>query len=108
MDTATETISLENIATEKSDVIEGSGSESKLLELVTGGNLGQVSTTLTPPKEQPVTFFPSEEVTTDNVIFESETSSSELLSSEDLVIASNEILDAVDPKADESDTSDSE
>ena len=110
MDTATETISLENIATEKSDVIEGSGFESKLLELVTGGtlDLGQVSTTLTPPKEQPVTFFPSEEVTTDNVIFESETSSSELLSSEDLVIASNEILDAADPKADESDTSDSE
>ena len=76
------TISSENIAVEggeKSDVIQGgSGGESKLVDLVTGSNLGQVSTTLTPPQEQPVTFFPSEEEegTTDqinNVIADSDT-----------------------------------
>ena len=115
MDTATETISLENIAVEggeKSDVIPGgSGSESKLVDLVTGSNLGQVSTTLTPPQEQPVTFFPSEEeedttVQINNVIVDSDTSSSELLSG-DLVIASNEIPDAAAPKVDESDASES-
>merc|ERR1712088_1108185 len=101
----------ENIAVEggeKSDVIPGgSGAESKLVDLATGSNLGQVSTTLTPPQEQPVTFFPSEEDTTDqidNVIVDSDTSSSGLLS-EELVIASNEIPDASAPKMDESDTS---
>ena len=109
------TISSENIAVEggeKSDVIQGgSGGESKLVDLVTGSNLGQVSTTLTPPQEQPVTFFPSEEEegTTDqinNVIADSDTPSSELLS-EELVIASNEIPDAAAPKLDESDASES-
>merc|ERR1719264_1622459 len=109
------TISSENIAVEggeKSDVIQGgSGGESKLVDLVTGSNLGQVSTTLTPPQEQPVTFFPSEEEegTTDqinNEITDSDTPSSELLS-EELVIASNEIPDAAAPKLDESDASES-
>merc|ERR1719458_30008 len=102
------TISSENIAVEggeKSDVIQGgSGGESKLVDLVTGSNLGQVSTTLTPPQEQPVTFFPSEEEgdITDqinNVIIDSDTSNSEL------VFASNEIPDAAAPKVDESDAS---
>merc|ERR1712223_1031756 len=67
-------------------------------DLVTGANLvsttidNLVSTTLNPPQEQPVTFFPSEEeeeeVTTDNVIVDSDG-----LASEGLVIASNEIAD---------------
>merc|ERR1719150_641700 len=103
--TATETISSENIAEEsvgeKSDVIvdgSGIGDGTKLVDLVTGTNLvsttndNLVSTTLNPPQEQPVTFFPSEEeeeeVTTDNVIVDSDG-----LASEGLVIASNEIAD---------------
>merc|ERR1712088_515708 len=101
----------ENIAVEggeKSDVIPGgSGAESKLVDLVTGSNLGQVSTTLTPPQEQPVTFFPSEEEEdiTDqinNVIIDSDTTSNS-----ELVIASNEIPNAAAPKVDESDASES-